>query len=48
MRLEADVGEINDRFDDDQLEAILDWLTESNDAVERSIDRMRSAASGRD
>ena len=46
--LEADVGEINERFDDDQLEAILDWLTESNDAVERSIGRMRSAASGRD
>jgi DNA-binding MarR family transcriptional regulator len=42
--LGVDVAEINDRFDDDQLAAITDWLREINAAVERSIDRMRSTA----
>jgi DNA-binding MarR family transcriptional regulator len=44
--LGAEVAEINDRFDDDQLTAITDWLRETNAAVERSIERMRTAARG--
>jgi DNA-binding MarR family transcriptional regulator len=39
--LAGEIAEINDRFDDDQLEAIVEWLRESNNAVERSIERMR-------
>jgi DNA-binding MarR family transcriptional regulator len=42
--LEADVAEINDHFDDDQLAAIVQWLGETNAALERSIDRLRDAA----
>ncbi len=42
--LGADVDEINHRFDDDQLAAIVQWLRETNAALERSIDRLRSAA----
>lgn len=42
--LGAEVAEINDRFDDDQLGAIADWLRETNAAVERSIERMRGVA----
>ena len=45
--LGAEVAEINDRFDDDQLAAIADWLRETNAALERSIDRMRNARSRR-
>jgi DNA-binding MarR family transcriptional regulator len=37
-----EVAEINDRFDDDQLAAIADWLRETNAAMERSIHRMRT------
>ena len=44
--LGAEVSELNDRFDDDQLAAIVEWLRESNAAVERSIERMRHAARG--
>ncbi len=39
--LQQEVGEINDRFDDDQLAAILDWLQAANSAVERSTERLR-------
>ena len=46
--LGAEVSELNDRFDDDQLAAIVEWLRESNAAVERSIERMRHAARGGD
>lgn len=46
--LEADIAEINDHFDDDQLVAIVQWLRESNAALEQSIDRLRNAARGRD
>jgi DNA-binding MarR family transcriptional regulator len=42
--LSADVDAINDRFDDDQLAAIAEWLGETNLAIERSIDRMRAAS----
>jgi DNA-binding MarR family transcriptional regulator len=45
--LGAEVAEINDRFDDDQLAAITNWLRETNAAVERSIERMRTAAQPR-
>lgn len=44
--LEADLAEINDRFDDDQLAAIAQWLRDSNAALEQSIDRLRGAARG--
>jgi hypothetical protein len=45
--LSAEVAEINDRFGDDQLAAIADWLRQTNAALERSIDRMRNARSKR-
>ena len=41
--LTAELADINEGFEDDQLEAISDWLGKSNTAVERSIDRMREA-----
>ena len=37
----ADIEAVNDRFDDDQLAAILDYLSACNDAVERSTARLR-------
>jgi DNA-binding MarR family transcriptional regulator len=37
-----DTDAINDRFDDDQLAAVLEWLRLSNDAVERSTERLRN------
>jgi DNA-binding MarR family transcriptional regulator len=43
--LEADVAEINDSFSDAELEATARWLRLSSEAIERSIDRMRAAAS---
>jgi DNA-binding MarR family transcriptional regulator len=43
--LAADVGEINDEFTDTELGAMAKWLRMSNEAVERSIDRMRAALS---
>lgn len=39
--LAADMNEVNERFDDDQLAAVLDWLAAANDAIERSIARLR-------
>jgi len=37
----ADIEAVSDRFDDDQLAAILDYLSACNDAVERSTARLR-------
>jgi DNA-binding MarR family transcriptional regulator len=42
--LAADVTAVNQRFDDRQLAVIVDWLRSSNDAIERSIERMRGTA----
>ena len=39
--LTAEMAAINDRFDDDQLQAVLDWLRAANDAIERSTARFR-------
>ena len=39
--LQEDIAALNDRFDDDQLATILDWLQAGNDAVERSTRRLR-------
>jgi DNA-binding MarR family transcriptional regulator len=39
--LVEEMDAINDRYDDDQLQVILDWLRAANDAVERSIARLR-------
>jgi DNA-binding MarR family transcriptional regulator len=42
--LRADLAIVNQRFDESQLAVIVDWLRSSNDAIERSIDRMRGTA----
>ena len=42
--LQEDMAALNDRFDDDQLAAILEWLHTANDAVERSTRRLRAGA----
>ncbi len=39
--LQDETDAINEGFDDEQLEAILEWLRRSNDAVERSTERLR-------
>ncbi len=39
--LMADLATINDRYDDDTLAAILDYLRSCNDAIERSTARLR-------
>jgi DNA-binding MarR family transcriptional regulator len=39
--LTAEMAAINERFDDDQLQAVLDWLRAANDAIERSTARFR-------
>jgi DNA-binding MarR family transcriptional regulator len=36
-----EIAEINEQFDDDQLQTVLEWLRRTNDAVERSTARMR-------
>jgi DNA-binding MarR family transcriptional regulator len=36
-----DMDAVNERFDDDQLQTVLDWLQAANDAVERSTARLR-------
>ena len=41
MPLVQDIAEINERYDDDQLDAIAEWLRLANEAVERSTLRMR-------
>ena len=41
-----EVADINERFDEDQLAVLIEWLRASNDAVERSIERMRARRSG--
>ena len=41
MPLIQEIEEINERYDDDQLEAIAEWLRLANEAVERSTLRMR-------
>jgi DNA-binding MarR family transcriptional regulator len=37
----ADLAAVNDRFDDDQLAIVLDYLRAANDAIERSTARLR-------
>jgi DNA-binding MarR family transcriptional regulator len=37
-----EMGQINDQYDDDELQTVLDWLRRTNDAVERSTARMRA------
>ena len=39
--LQQDMAAINDRFDDDQLATVLEWLQAANDAVDRSTRRLR-------
>jgi DNA-binding MarR family transcriptional regulator len=39
-----EVTALSEEFDDDQLEALTRWLRLSNEALERSIERMRDAA----
>ena len=39
--LQEDMAALNERFDDDQLAAVLEWLQAANDAVERSTRRLR-------
>jgi DNA-binding MarR family transcriptional regulator len=41
--LAEEMNEINERYDDDQLDAITDWLRRANDAIERSTARLRHA-----
>ena len=41
--LMADLAAIHDRYDDDTLAAILDYLRACNDAIERSTARLRAA-----
>jgi DNA-binding MarR family transcriptional regulator len=41
--LMVDLEAVNDRFDDDQLAAVLDYLRACNDAIERSTARLRAA-----
>lgn len=41
--LAADVADLNDGFSEDELAAMSKWLRLSNEAIERSIDRMRAA-----
>lgn len=36
-----EMDEINESYDDAQLDAICDWLRRANDALERSIERLR-------
>lgn len=43
-RLAAEMHAVSDEFDADQLAAILRWLRAGNEAVERSIARMRERA----
>jgi DNA-binding MarR family transcriptional regulator len=42
--LATEIAQINERFDTDQLGAIVEWLRASNAAIERSIARMRDAS----
>ena len=39
--LQDDMAAVNDRFDDDQLATVLEWLQAANDAVDRSTRRLR-------
>jgi hypothetical protein len=36
-----ELAAVNARFDDDQLQTVLDWLQAANDAIERSTTRLR-------
>jgi len=40
--LAAEMDEINASYDDAQIEVIRDWLQRANDALERSIERLRA------
>ena len=37
----SEMDEVNDSYDDEQLDAILGWLQRANAAVERSTARLR-------
>ena len=39
--LAGEMDELNGRFDDKQLAAIAEWLAGANDALERSVERLR-------
>jgi hypothetical protein len=41
LPLMEEMNEINERYDDDQLDAIAGWLRRANDAIERSTARLR-------
>ena len=39
--LQQDMEVLADRFDDDQLQSVVDWLRGANEALERSTERLR-------
>jgi DNA-binding transcriptional ArsR family regulator len=39
--LQEEIDRLVDRYDDDEVQVIVDYLRDANDAVERSIDRFR-------
>ena len=41
LPLMEEMNEINERYDDDQLDLVADWLRRANDAIERSTARLR-------
>jgi DNA-binding MarR family transcriptional regulator len=41
--LQQEIGEVIDRFDDDQLTTIVEYMRAANEAVERSIARLRES-----
>jgi DNA-binding MarR family transcriptional regulator len=41
--LQQEIGEVIDRFDDDQLTTIVEYMRAANEAVERSITRLRES-----
>jgi DNA-binding MarR family transcriptional regulator len=41
--LQQEIGEVIDRFDDDQLATIVEYMLAANEAIERSIARLRES-----
>ena len=41
--LQQEIGEVIDRFDDDQLTTIVEYMLAANEAIERSIARLRES-----
>jgi DNA-binding MarR family transcriptional regulator len=41
--LQQEIGEVIDRFDDDQLATIVEYMRAANEAIERSIARLRES-----